>query len=485
MSCFADGTPAVPHTECGPGAGCTWSIRPPGRPRRPPGQDLAERIGERRARVAGPGLVPPGDEPVGTHQDRAVAGDLAMAQPGAARVIQVAVEVADPHRVERQARVGGELLSCFAPGLAVLAGDQQEPPRRDEILDRAAVTVLVVDPGVRQRSTRPGAGLVHPHVIGRHRRGAAVGHDSRGLIAVAVFDVELAELHRLRPHGPQHGRAVPGVLRTAAPHPAQLSQVLLRGVVRGHTERVADREMVDRVLQRALAVALVDRPPLGLVAVEQRRRGVAAEHQRQLPAQVLRVVDRARQSQPASGRVTVRGVPEQEHAACLERGGQHRLDRPAGDLLDLHRRIRQAQRLAGVGFDLGVGLGPGVIGRVVEVDHPLLRHRAPPVRPHRDHHHQHAGLRGEDPPDQHIGIFGPGGEVRGHVQGRCLRHHAKPLILQAGQAGHPPPAVRAEQVLAADGVAAAGGVVADRRQDALAVLLQADELVAEADPSRR
>ena len=83
-----------------------------------------------------------------------------MAQPGAARVIQVAVEVADPRRVERQARVGGELLGCFAPGLAVLAGDQQEPPRRDEILEQAAVTVLAVDPGVRQRSTRPGAGLI-------------------------------------------------------------------------------------------------------------------------------------------------------------------------------------------------------------------------------------------------------------------------------------------------------------------------------------
>jgi hypothetical protein len=42
-----------------------------------------------------------------------------VAQPGAARVVAVAVEVADPHRVERDVR---------------LAGDQQEPPRRDEVL---------------------------------------------------------------------------------------------------------------------------------------------------------------------------------------------------------------------------------------------------------------------------------------------------------------------------------------------------------------
>jgi len=41
--------------------------------------------------------------------------------------------------------------SCLAAshqGLAVLAGDQQEAPGRDEVLDRAAATV--VDPGVPQ-----------------------------------------------------------------------------------------------------------------------------------------------------------------------------------------------------------------------------------------------------------------------------------------------------------------------------------------------
>ena len=65
----------------------------------------------------------------------------------------VAVEVADPQRVEREAGLRGELPGRLAPGVAVLAGDQQEPPRRDEVLDRAAVAVLVIDPGVRQRGT--------------------------------------------------------------------------------------------------------------------------------------------------------------------------------------------------------------------------------------------------------------------------------------------------------------------------------------------
>jgi hypothetical protein len=58
-----------------------------------PGEDLAERGSQRGPGVAGAGRVAPGDEPVRADQDRAVAGDLAVAQPGAARVVQVAVEV--------------------------------------------------------------------------------------------------------------------------------------------------------------------------------------------------------------------------------------------------------------------------------------------------------------------------------------------------------------------------------------------------------
>ena len=121
----------------------------------------------------------------------------------------------------------GELRGCVAPGLAVLAGDQKEAPRRDEVLDRAAVAVLVIDPGVRQGGARPGGRLIYADVVGRG--GAAVGHYGGALVAVAVLDVELAELHRLRAHRAEHSRAVPSVLRPAAPHPAQLLHVLLGG----------------------------------------------------------------------------------------------------------------------------------------------------------------------------------------------------------------------------------------------------------------
>src|SRR5689334_14633612 len=94
-----------------------------------PGQDLAERGGQGGPGVAGPGRVAPGDEPVRADQDRTAAGDLPVAQTGAARVVQVAVEVADPHRVEREVRLRGELPGRLAPWLALLAGDEQEPVR--------------------------------------------------------------------------------------------------------------------------------------------------------------------------------------------------------------------------------------------------------------------------------------------------------------------------------------------------------------------
>ena len=96
--------------------------------------------------------------------------------------MQVPVEVADPHRVERKVRLRGELPGRLAPGLAVLAGDQQEPPRRNEVLDRAAVAVLVIDPGVRQGGTRPGGRLIHlDDEVARilHRIGVAEGFLAR------------------------------------------------------------------------------------------------------------------------------------------------------------------------------------------------------------------------------------------------------------------------------------------------------------------
>ncbi len=158
-----------------------------------PGQDLAERGSQSGPGLAAVGRMAPGDEPVRADQDRAAAVDLAVAQPGAARVVQVAVEVADAQRVERDAGLRGELPGRLAPGLAVPAGDQQEPARRHEVLDRAAVAVLVLDPGVRQGSARTGGRFIYADLVGRHGSGAAVGNHGGGVVAVAIFGRETVD----------------------------------------------------------------------------------------------------------------------------------------------------------------------------------------------------------------------------------------------------------------------------------------------------
>ena len=125
----------------------------------------------------------------------------------------------------------------------------------------------------------------------------------------------------------------------------------------------------------------------------------------------------------------MRRVPDQEHAPDPKRGRHHRFDGPARDLVDIERDITDAQRLARVGFDLRIGLGSRIVDRIVEVDHPFLGSGTPPLRPHRDHDHQHAGLGREDPADQDLRVLRQSRKVRRHVQGRRIRHHAEALVV--------------------------------------------------------
>jgi hypothetical protein len=66
-----------------------------------------------------------------------------------ARVVGISVEMADPQRLEREVRFVGDLPRCRAPGVTVFAGDEQEAPWSDEVLDRDAISVLTIEPGAR------------------------------------------------------------------------------------------------------------------------------------------------------------------------------------------------------------------------------------------------------------------------------------------------------------------------------------------------
>ena len=76
-------------------------------------------------------------------------------------------------------------------------------------------------------------------------------------------------------------------------------------------------------------------------------------------------------------------------------------------------------------------------------------------------------------------------EVGAHVKGRRLGHDAEALVLDSDLARHQSAAIGADEVLAADRVRLAAVVVPDDGADPIVVLGQLEQLVVEADPSRR
>ena len=93
---------------------------------------------------------------------------------------------------------------------------------------------------------------------------------------------------------------------------------------------------------------LAERQALGLVGVEQARPGVALDDRRELPGEVVRVLDAGVAAEAAVGRYDVRGVAREEHPARLEALGAVRLGLPGSDVDELHRHVgpdRRAQEL--------------------------------------------------------------------------------------------------------------------------------------------
>ncbi|HEX5926382.1 MAG TPA: hypothetical protein VFY45_21300 [Baekduia sp.] len=77
-------------------------------------------------------------------------------------------------------------------------------------------------------------------------------------------------MRRLCAHRAANRRAQLGAFRAIAPDTAQQLEVLLARVFWRDAEYASDREVIDSVLKRALAAALVDRAALGFMGVEQR-----------------------------------------------------------------------------------------------------------------------------------------------------------------------------------------------------------------------
>ncbi len=108
------------------------------------------------------------------------------------------------------------------------------------------------------------------------------------------------------------------------------------------------------------------RPPLRVVAVEQSRTRLTAEHRRQLPREVVDVLDAGVGPERPTGRHHMGGVPHQEHPARRERRRRtpRRLPRDAAE--HLHVQVRNS---GGGPHQLPASLlvvGRGVLGGRVE-----------------------------------------------------------------------------------------------------------------------
>src|SRR6266850_2467953 len=165
------------------------------------------------------------------------------------------------------------------------------------------------EPEMRRTPARTGARQVCIHGFGR-RLGAVRNDGRRTIIAAAEGDARDVELRaavrfQIFSRAPARGIALRGV-------------VLDFGRRRVQAERIGEALGVRRIPER-------ERPALGLVALEQLRRGLPLQHRGELPAQIHGVLDRGVVAEPAGRREEVRRVAADEHPPVAEMFGYKRM----------------------------------------------------------------------------------------------------------------------------------------------------------------
>ena len=245
----------------------------------------------------------------------------------------------------------------------------------------------------------------------------------------------------------------------------------LLGVGRAEqAERVEDRpELLDRLVRPQHDLP-ADRRALGVVGVQQRRRRLALQDERELPGQVVGVGDRRVGAQAVARRVPVAGVAHAEHPALDVALGVHLVVAPQRRRAqrDLDRVVAH-QVVDDARGHLLVDLGRRLVDVVAPDDQPLV------PRPHHAHepHADAADVRARlhHPVEDARAV----GDVLGQVGVEHDVHRPRPvhdaLHRQADVLGDlRAPAVGADQVLGADLVALAAQAVVHGHGDAVGVL---------------
>ena len=250
-----------------------------------------------------------------------------------------------------------------------------------------------------------------------------------------------------------------------------------RGGAGEHRGRVARAEVAGEAvggvgharLHRAVGVPRTDRRTLGGVAGEQRLAGTVGSGPRQLPAQVVPVVDRGVEPDRADRCHAVRGVADEERRPRPRGRGElgdevedGRAEQLGAQVRDARGRAQQRRPVRVVDGDVGVGgARTGVAPPVVaEGDDQAVLQGVQPVGPVADH-------GSEVGPEQHLDVATDPAEVldvdaesRPHAAARAVGTHDEPGAHRRRRAGVP---------------------VADMRPGALVVDGEVDELRGEPD----
>ena len=383
------------------------------------------------------------------------------------------------------AALGGDprrLLPCAALG----AGEHDEATAAAEVVGGYTLAV-VRQPGMRQAMARPGRRRVDIAHRGPRRRGRAVGHDGMTVIGEPQLEVMRAEFHPLRYQNLVHACARPVALVPVGQQGAEGPGLHLRRRAGNQAEAGVGDEVIHEREQGPAGVARGNRPALLFIGIEQTVAGLAAHQRRELPREVVCVLDAGIQAQARRGRMAVRGIADCQAAPTAVLVGEDRFDDPVADLVHLDVEIRQLQQRTDARHDEAL-VEVGVPRAESEVEHPLLRTPIPMRRPHRHHRATApaaATFRVDEPADQRRVVVDVLRQVCREMRADHVDQVGRPFQLNADGRAHGAAAVRADEILRPHLELLACLKVLHGRGHAALVLLEARQLVAEVNLGER
>ena len=313
------------------------------------------------------------------------------------------------------------------------------------------------------------------------RLGRAVADDRARIVALAELDavrvelvvLELERLAQLLALARRFGRVV-GPCAHPLVHHVGIARV-------GEAERCEDRpEFLDRLVGAQDDLA-ADRGALRVVAVEQARARVAAQHKGELPGEVVGVLDRGVRAEPVRRRMAVDGVAGTEHAPFAVARGVPLVVTPQRGRTDRDwDGVVTDQVVSDLDRGLVVELGRRLVDVIAPDDQPLV--------PRADHAHEtHAdaadvGARLEHPIEDARAVLDLCREVGVEDDVHRAGHVHLALEREIDVLGDlATPAVGADHVLGLDRVLVAGDAVAHADGHVVLVLGQREVLGVEAD----